>query len=176
MRTDIVLTLTGADRVGIVEEVTKVVLDLSGNVETSRMARLGGVFAVLMLVSFDGRRAGALESALEDLASRGYTVTASQTQEAVHVQTRPGWRTYRIEIDGADHEGIIHQIASGLSELGISIESMDTSVSPASMSGTLLFSMRAEVIVPPKVDEATWIGAIDDAGKHSQVDVRVTPV
>lgn len=176
MRTDIVLTLTGEDRVGIVEEVTKVVLDLGGNVETSRMARLGGVFAMLMLVSFGSNHTGALEEALADLVSRGYTVTTSLSHEPPHAQTRPGWRTYRIEIDGADHEGIIHKIASGLSELGISIESMDTSVSPASMSGTLLFSMRAEVVVPPKVDEATWISAIDAAGKHSQVDVKVTAI
>ena len=51
MRKNIVFTLTGTDRTGLVEEITKLLLDLGGNVETSRMARLGGEFAVLMLVS-----------------------------------------------------------------------------------------------------------------------------
>ncbi len=55
MRTDIVFTLTGTDRIGIVEEVTGVLLGLEGNVETSRMVRLGGEFALLMLVSLPDR-------------------------------------------------------------------------------------------------------------------------
>ena len=64
MRSDIVLTLTGTDRVGIVEEVTKVLLDLGANVETSRMARLGGEFAMLMLTSVSPNQASELEAAL----------------------------------------------------------------------------------------------------------------
>ena len=51
MSKNFVLTLTGPDRIGIVERVTRVLLDRGGNVETSRMARLGGEFAILMLVS-----------------------------------------------------------------------------------------------------------------------------
>jgi glycine cleavage system transcriptional repressor len=50
MRNHLVYTLTGSDRIGIVEEVTKMLLDHGGNVETSRMVRLGGEFAMLMLV------------------------------------------------------------------------------------------------------------------------------
>ena len=56
MRTDIVMTLTGPDRVGIVEELTEALLGVRANVETSRMARLGGEFAVLMLVSVPSER------------------------------------------------------------------------------------------------------------------------
>ena len=51
MKRNFVLTLTGPDRIGIVDRVTGLLLDRGGNVETSRMARLGGEFAVLMLVS-----------------------------------------------------------------------------------------------------------------------------
>jgi len=51
MKRNLVLTLTGPDRIGIVEKVTGLLLERGGNVETSRMARLGGEFAVLMLVS-----------------------------------------------------------------------------------------------------------------------------
>ena len=50
-RTNVVFTLTGTDRIGLVDDITELLLALDGNVETSRMARLGGEFAVLMLVS-----------------------------------------------------------------------------------------------------------------------------
>jgi len=56
MAKDIVLTLTGRDRVGIVEEVTGVLLGLGANVGTSRMTRLGGEFAILSLVSLPSSR------------------------------------------------------------------------------------------------------------------------
>src|SRR5690349_484048 len=51
MQRNFVLTLTGPDRIGVVETVTRLLLERGGNVETSRMARLGGEFAILMLVS-----------------------------------------------------------------------------------------------------------------------------
>jgi glycine cleavage system transcriptional repressor len=49
MQKTFVLTLTGPDRIGFVEKVTGLLLERGGNVETSRMARLGGEFAILML-------------------------------------------------------------------------------------------------------------------------------
>ena len=42
MRTNIVFTLTGTDRIGLVNDLTELLLALDGNVEASRMARLGG--------------------------------------------------------------------------------------------------------------------------------------
>lgn len=173
MRSSIVLTLTGADRVGIVEEVTKVLLDSGANVETSRMARLGGEFAMLMLVSVPPSQADAVDGALARLGESGYKVTTTQTQHA-RAESHVGWRAYRIEVDGADHEGIVHDLVSGLSRRGISIESMETSVSAAPVSGTPLFAMNAAVVVPPDLPESQWLSALDDAARQSNVDVRVS--
>ena len=173
MRSNVVLTVTGADRVGIVEEVTKVLLDLGGNVETSRMARLGGEFAMLMLVSLSPEQLAGLDSALGQLTERGYQVATSLTQRA-YEEAHPGWIAYRIEVQGADHEGIVHEIAAGLARRGISIESAETSTASAPVSGTPLFSMTAQVMVPPGLDEAAWLSALDDAGRQSNVDIGVT--
>jgi glycine cleavage system transcriptional repressor len=173
MRTNIVISVTGADRVGVVEEVTKVLLDLGGNVETSRMARLGGEFAMLMLVSFSADAGRGIEAAVADLTARGYKVTASETAQT-YAESHAGWRAYHLSIEGADHEGIMHEIAAGLSARGISIESMDTSVAPASVSGALLFSLTATVVVPPELDEFEWLTGLDEAGTLANVDVKVT--
>ena len=67
VRTTIVFTLTGTDRVGIVDEVTQMLLDCGGNIETSRMARLGGEFAILVLVSLPSERLVTLEKAIPNL-------------------------------------------------------------------------------------------------------------
>jgi len=173
MRTEIVLTLTGPDRVGIVEEVTLALLGLSGNVEAGRMARLGGEFAILMLVSLPIEQLPDLPAAFEHLTKRGYKLTSSQTSPAP-AEPREGWVDYRVEVRGADHEGIIYEIARGLSDRGITIESAETGTSTASVSGVQLFTMDALVSVPPNLAESDWMATLVDAGQQSNVDIEVS--
>lgn len=173
MQSRIVLTLTGPDRVGIVDEITGALLELGVNVETSRMARLGGEFAILMLASLSTEQRTNLEPALEYLADQGYKLTMTDTEETPSaIRTR--CLAYRIDVTGADHEGIIHDIAHGLSQKGINIESMETSTSPAPVSGTPLFAMTAIVAVPPELPEDDWRAALAEAGHQSNVDVMVS--
>jgi len=172
MRTDIVLTLTGPDRVGIVEDVSKAMLDLDGNIETSRMARLGGEFAILALVSVPSERVDELEAALAHLADEGYKVTAIRTHAAAGAAPQGTW--YRIEVQGADHEGIIQKIAHGLAQRGISIESAETWTTGAPTTGQPLFSMTALVAVPEDLVAEEWIAELDDAGREANVDITVS--
>ena len=173
MRTDIVFTLTGPDKIGIVEDVTKVLLGLDGNVDTSRMARLGGEFAILMLVSLPAEKRTDIEPAFAHLAEQGYRVSVSETDPA-RAQTNAGWLAYQVEVQGADHEGIIHDVAAGLSQCGINIESLTTGITRAPMSGTPLFTMTALVMVPPGLADSDWMEALDETGRESGVDIKVS--
>jgi glycine cleavage system transcriptional repressor len=175
MRTNIVFTLTGTDRTGIVEEVTRMLLDQGANVETSRMARLGGEFAVLMLVSLPGGRLNALDTGIEGLKSQGFSVTTSRTGRT-YAEAHAGWVPYKIEVYGADHEGIIHEVARTLSRHGINIESMDTSSSRAPVSGAPLFSMIALVEVPPDLPGREWKGSLEEVGLRENIDITVSAV
>ncbi len=173
MRSTLILTLTGQDRIGLVEDVTRFLLDLGGNVETSRMARLGGEFAILMLVSVPAERLAGLEQDVERLAAQGLKVTISRTEPA-QVEFPPGWRPYQIEVHGADHEGIVHEIARALSQWGINIESLDTGTTRAPVSGTPLFSMTAAVAVPPSLPRETWEVDLERLGQQLNVEIRVS--
>ncbi len=175
MSLNLVLTLTGTDRVGIVDEVTRLLLNLGGNVEASRMARLGGEFAMLMLVALPSDQAAPLELIGSELAAKGYKVTITPTGQT-QAPARPGWLPYRIEVHGADHEGIIHEIAHTLSQSGISIETMDTGTTPAPNSGTPLFTMDALVVAPPGLAFQDWHGAVEDAAHRLHVDIQVSAV
>ncbi len=175
MKINIVLTLSGPDRIGIVETVTGMLLEHGGNVETSRMARLGGEFAILMLVSLPSEQLAALEKKMDVLAAGGYKVTATRTDRP---QAGPdvGWRCCRIEVIGADHEGIIHDVARYLSERGINIESMDTETTRAPVSGSPLFTMTATVAVPPGLAGRDWESALEDEGRLLNVDIKISTV
>ena len=148
MQKNFVLTVTGPDRIGIVERVTGLLFAQGGNVETSRMARLGGEFAILMLVSIPEDRIAGLDADLEALAAEGYKVTTTAT-DRTHAGARPDWLPYRIEVEGADDEGIIHEVAHYLSEQGINIESVDSETTPAPVSGIAFVFHEADVVAPP---------------------------
>jgi len=170
MLTNFVLTLTGPDRVGIVDEVTGVLLNRGGNVEISRMVRLGGEFAVLMLVSTPSESFTGLDADLEALTAKGYRITTTPAERA-HEELHPGCLRYRIQVHGADHEGIIHQVAHYLSQHGVNIESMDSETTPAPLSGAPLFAMTALVVLPPDLLVPQWESGLDKLAEHLNVEI-----
>lgn len=175
MLRNFVLTLTGPDRIGIVDKVTGLLLARGANVETSRMARLGGEFAVLMLVSAPSEECARLEQDLEGLTAEGYKITTTQAEQT-YADSHPGWLLYRIEVHGADHEGIINQVAHYLSSHGINIESIDSETTPAPLSGAPLFDMTAEVAVPPMLSGQDWQIGLETIGHQMNLEIRVVAV
>lgn len=174
MAKNIVLTLTGKDKIGLVDQVTSVVMKRSGNVESSRMARLGGEFAMLMLVTVSDAEFQNLDKDFQGMRGEGYQIALMQTED--DSKKYAGWLPYEIEVSGADHEGIIHEISHHLASQGINIESMDTSSAPAPMSGTPLFTMKGVVLVPPKVNVNDWGDELEEVGDKLNVSVKVEVV
>jgi len=172
MNKNIVLTLTGHDRVGVVKEITNVLVKYGGNVETSRMARLGGEFAMLALVSLRDNDLSALETELQKLRDEGFQILLLPT-ESDQTQKYAGWLPYQIEVLGADHEGIIYEITQHLAQQGINIEDMETTTAPAPMSGTPLFTMQATVLVPPQLPFHKWSDALEEIGDRLNVTIEV---
>jgi glycine cleavage system transcriptional repressor len=173
MQKNFVLTVTGPDRIGIVERVTGLLFGQGGNVETSRMARLGGEFAILMLVSMPEDRIAGLDADLEALAAEGYKLTTTATR-GPHAGAHPDWLPYRIDVEGADHEGIIHEVARYLSERGINIESIDSETTPAPVSGSPLFAMSAQVVAPPTLAGPGWEAGLQEIADRMNLEIRVS--
>jgi glycine cleavage system transcriptional repressor len=172
MPRNFVLTLTGPDRIGIVEQVTGLLLARGGNVETSRMARLGGEFAILIYVAMPEEPFPGLDADLESLIAQGYKVTMTPAPQT-YAEAHPGWLPYRIEVEGADHEGIIHEVARYLSQHGINIESMESETTPAPLSGAPLFTMTAHVVVPPSLTGGGWEAGLESLGSRLNLEIGV---
>jgi glycine cleavage system transcriptional repressor len=172
MRKQMVLTAVGRDRPGIVEEFTKLILHYDGNIEASRMVRLGGDFAMLVFVSSPEDRVFELRNAVDDLHYTKFDVLTRLSEvEAEDEELQESRCT--ITVLGADHMGIINQVAQYLAEQGINLESMHTEVSAAPMSGTPLFTMSAEVVVPPRLAIDDLREAMEFIGDEMGVDTKV---
>ena len=173
MRRQMVLTASGRDRVGIVEEITALILRFEGNIEASRMVRLGGDFAMLMFVTAPEERIEGLRAAVAEVHYSKYDVQTrlSEVDEAEEAAATP----CAINVRGADHMGILHQIARYLGQQGINVETMTTEIVSAPMSGTPLFTMSAVVRVPPQLAIEDLREAIEFIGEEVGVDTEVFP-
>ncbi len=168
----LVVTVVGPDRRGTVEKITAVMLEHQANIEESRMARLGGEFAVIMLVSLSGEKEETLLTGLDRLKELGLTVIIRQTSLS-RVELFQGYVPYEILVFGADHEGIVHSVASYLASEHVNIETMDTRVTKAPVTGTPLFSMQAMVQAPPELTLSQLRHKLAELGDELGVDIEV---
>ncbi len=171
MKSYFVVTITCPDRPGIVERITEILVEQGANWEESRMARLGGEFAGMVLVSVAPDKAEPLAAALRGLADQQLTVVVKPTQPADDVAA--GGLLYELRLTGADHEGIVHKVSAYLARQGINVEAMETDVVPAPVTATPLFQMEAQIKVPAQLTLAELRGNLDRIGDELGVDIEV---
>jgi len=175
MKSYIILTAAGRDRPGLVDEVSAYLDERGMNIESSRMAVLGGEFAMIVLASGEQAEADRLASDPAALASAtGLTVTAKKTSPPAE-RKAPASLPYRISAAGMDHQGIVHEISRLLHQHQVNIESMDTNVAPAPVSGAPIFSMHGAVSVPAEVKARKLREKLEELGEELNVDVEFEP-
>ncbi|MGE0546962.1 MAG: glycine cleavage system protein R [Kofleriaceae bacterium] len=170
MRTTLLLTVVGADRPGLVEALAKRVAQVGGNWEECRLARLGGQFAGIVMVSLDGLRTDELVGELRALDSVGLQVNARSAEPRSHAP--PGTRA-RLELTGADRPGIVRDVARVLATYAVNVEELESSVGSAPMSGEALFTARAELSIPEGVALGELRSALETLGGELMVDLSI---
>jgi glycine cleavage system regulatory protein len=168
---DLVLTLIGPDRPGLVEAVAEVVAAHGGNWIESRMAHLAGKFAGILRVEIAPERAPELSAALAELEARGLKVVGEpSTQQA---PSPAAGRSLDLELVGLDRPGIVRELSQLLANGGANVEELSTDRSSAPMSGEMLFSARARVRLPGDADLATLRAALERLASDLMIEVRL---
>jgi glycine cleavage system regulatory protein len=167
---DLVLTLIGSDRPGLVEAVAEPIAAHGGNWLESRMAHLAGKFAGILRIEVPAERAPALVKALAALEERGLRVIVEASPPATQPEPR---RIMELELVGLDRPGIVREISHALVEHGVNIEDLTTDRSSAAMSGELLFRARARVHVPPEADVAGLQARLEKVAGDLMVHVQL---
>ncbi|GAQ88738.1 hypothetical protein KFL_004550090 [Klebsormidium nitens] len=171
----LVMTASGPDRPGIVSRLSKRLLELGGNVEESRMARLAGDFSILMLVTVDATvpsRAEEIRSSLSDI--EGLHVFTRWTSEDPSYLKKLQKRFRRISLRGADNPGLVYNVTEYLASLHVNIESLETGTEEAPFGGTTLFMMDGIVAIPPDISTARLASDLDALQTTLGVDITVT--
>ena len=160
----LILTVIGPDRPGLVRALAQAVAAHGGSWLESRMARLGGQFAGIVLVE-------APDSLLDDLRAlenEGLRIVV-QTGSATPAQT--GERL-AVEVVGNDRPGIVRDVARVLAEHGVNIEELTTDVVSGSFSGETLFRATALVRAPDADSVAAIRTGLEFLGNEMMVDIH----
>ena len=150
----IIISAVGSDRPGIVSELSGAITSHGGNIEKSRMTRLGSDFTIIMLVTIDSKWEESLVVALQAIKELSITTKGIESNTVITGENCKDTEdeNYQILLNGADNEGIVKVLSKYLEEKSINIIEMDTHISQAPISGSPLFNLNATVSIPGEVD------------------------
>lgn len=168
MRDMLVLTVVGADRTGLVQLLADRIAAVGGNWEESRMARLAGQFAGILLVTIDPARGDELVASLRKLDEKGLQVSVSRTQPPT--AEAPTMRIV-LELTAHDRPGIVRDVSTILAERSINVEELESEVSSAPMSGERMFTARAHVVAPAFTSLAELRTKLESLGGELMLDI-----
>jgi glycine cleavage system transcriptional repressor len=168
-----VLTAVGADRPGLVNQLSSLIRGAGASIEDSRMAILGGEFAMILLISGP---AGMIERAKEI----GGQAESDLGLRCILKETSPARPTsdyllYHLEVSGADRPGIVEAIAGILAGRGINIASLESRLSYAPFSATPMFILEAALQVPSKTVLSEVRGDLATTCEDENLDFRLEP-
>jgi glycine cleavage system transcriptional repressor len=170
----IVISAVGADRTGVVQDLTKVILACGGNIEESRMTTLGSEFAMLLLVSGNWHTLSRLEQGLDKLCENGdLTVSIKKTDEKPADDDR---MPYAVDIVSLDQQGIVFNLANFFATRDIEIADVATRSYAAAHTGAPMFAVQMAVNVPSSIHVSRLREEFLDLADRLNLDAILEPV
>ena len=170
--TALTLTLIGRDRPGLVRSLSERVASSGGNWLESRMARLAGQFAGILLIDLPEGEVEHLLADLRALEAEGLHATVARGLGDEGVAS---YQTMTLELVGHDHPGIVRDIAEALAARRVNIEELTTRVVSASFSGDRMFEAEARLRVPADLSAGELRATLEVLANELMVDVRLDP-
>ena len=118
------LTVVGADRPGIVAQLTETLFRGGCNLGEASMARLGGNFSIMLMV--EGADAAALERLVRPVTDAlDLRLHPDPIHGGLHQHVEPN---VQVTVHGADRPGIVAQVTAVLADAGLNILDLNTDV------------------------------------------------
>jgi glycine cleavage system transcriptional repressor len=170
----LVLSALGGDRPGIIDELSRAIMDSGCMILDSRMAVLGGDFALLLQVGGNWNNIAKLEDQIAGLETRlGLVISSRRTADR---EAAENMLPYGVDVVALDQPGIVHNLAKFFSQRHINIQEMVTSSYPAPHSGTMMFSVHMSVEIPAKTQISALREEFMEFCDEMNLDAVIEPV
>ena len=174
MDTHLVISAVGRDRPGLIDDLSRAILDCGCNIGDSRMAVLGSELAIMMALSGHWNAIAKLENQLPKLEENLDIKIISKRSEP-----RTGTENlipYGVEVVSIDHPGIVYEVTNFFSRRGINVEDLYTSSYPAPHTGAAMFALHMTIGVPADTAIASVRGDFMDFCDDLNLDAMMAPV
>lgn len=166
MMTDITVTAIGADRPGIVAEVTGTLFERGCNLADCSMTLLGGQFAVIMLIEApEDLDASDLERSLHARSSD----LVFSVRRVAHIDRQEPTRPFVLSLYGRDRPGMVHKVADTLAGLGINITDL------VSRAAGEVYVIVMDLSLPEGTAEDAVLEALSSTARQIGVDLTLRP-
>lgn len=162
----LVLTLIGKDKAGLVEQLATVISSHHGNWTASNLSHLAGFFAGILQVEVAAEHAAELSTALEAMPELDIKIHEGETSQVNES------KLLKFVITGNDRPGIVRELSSVIKHKGTNIVHFESSKQSAPNWGVPLFNAIATVELPDGLDKGEVIRALEDIASDVMVDVE----
>ncbi len=160
------MTAVGSDRPGLVNEISRAIKDAGANLEDSRMAILGGEFAIVVLLSGHSSALEAVDRLVQPMADH-LQISFKDTQA---LSPGASVRRYRLEVSGVERPGIVEAVTQLRVGREINLEALASHLAHAPYSGTPTFVLEARLLIPAATGLAELRTALGELCEEQQLD------
>jgi glycine cleavage system transcriptional repressor len=166
------LVAVGKDRPGLVHGISALIHGAGASIEDSRMAVLGGEFAMVLLYS------GAPEALARVQERQAEVGRALELELSVRDTSEPARAAarHRLIVRGLDRPGIVDAIARVLAAREVNVESLDTRIEHQPLTGTQIFVLESEVRLPPALPLDALREELSGVCEEEQLELEVEAV
>jgi len=164
----LVLTISGRDRSGLVEQLAEVIAEHDGNWEHCRMAHLAGRFVGLLELTVPGDHQQDLELALRTIRDLDVMIASGESKAG----TQP-LRQFNLEVVGSDQPGIVRDVFKALAAAEVNVEELSTRAYSAPASGGQLFEAKARLACHAEMDLEQLRGYLEKIAQDIMVDIQL---
>ncbi len=162
---DLVISVIGDDKPGIVEEIADCIEQHDASWAESHLSHMAGKFAGTIRVHVPNEQAAnlslALRTGIERAEVRVDQVNDAQHNDSSHVD---------ILVTCNDRPGIVREISTVLANEQVNVVEMFTDHEPAPHSGDILFVARLGLSLPDSVDNDRLFEVLEELSDDVMVD------
>ncbi|WP_018692314.1 glycine cleavage system protein R [Algicola sagamiensis] len=162
----LILTIVGPDKPGLVDGLSQMVLEHKGNWLKSDLSHLAGQFAGIVQIEIDDNNHEALCHAVEGMVDLDIRVHEGRQEEE---KTRS---EINFAITGNDRPGIVQELSSVLAQNGANIVHFTSAQQSAPNWGSPMFNAVATVSIPEDVDKETLIESVEALANDLVIDIE----
>jgi glycine cleavage system transcriptional repressor len=164
-----IISVTAADRVGIVYSVTGALLDLGGNILELSQTVMRGYFTIILEVEFPvPHSARQLADTILDRGKRfDPQVLVTEVKDQTQRPAVPSGERFILTVLGQDAPGIIHGIAGCLAAHGVNIVDLHARLDAGR------FSMVMEAMIPQDLTPETIRTELERFGRDQKIEAYV---